>query len=94
MLFSPASLVAINFAIFSGIAIGSVLNEGSHDSWTMILSILGALINIFFWRHFSKKNLTIPETMETESFPERERLMEDLSDEAERRRKLDRIERN
>jgi hypothetical protein len=94
MLFSPASLVAINCAIFTGIAIGSILNEGNDDSWTVVLSILGALVNVFFWRHFSKKNLTNPETMETESSPERERLMEDLSDEAERRRKLNRIERN
>ena len=42
MLFSSTSLVAINCAIFSGIAIGSILNEGNDDSWTVVLSILGA----------------------------------------------------
>ena len=94
MLFSPASLVAINFAIFSGIAIGSILNEGNDDSWTVVLSILGALVNVFVWRHFRKKNLMNPESMETENSHERERLMEELSEEAERRRELDRIERN
>ena len=94
MLFSPASLVAINCAIFSGIAIGSLLNEGNQNSWTVFLSTLGTLVNVFVWRHFSKKNLTIPETVNNESFHERERLMEELSDEAERRRELDRIERN
>ena len=94
MMFSPVSLVAINCAIFSGIAIGSLLNEGNQDLWTVFLSTLGALVNVFVWRHFSKKNLTIPETVKTESSPERERLMEELSEEAERRRELDRIERN
>ena len=94
MLFSPASLVAINCAIFSGIAIGSILNEGNGHSWTVCSSTLGTLVNVFFWRHFRKKNLMNSESMETESSPERERLMEELSEEAERRRELDRIERN
>ena len=94
MLVSPANLVAINCAIFSGIAIGSLLNEGNQDSWTVFLSTLGALVNVFVWRHFSKKNLMNPESMETESSHERERLMEELSEEAERRRELNRIERN
>jgi hypothetical protein len=94
MLFSPASLVAINCAIFSGIAIGSILNEGNDVLWTVVLSILGALVNVFVWRHISKKDLTNPETMETQSSTERERLMEELSEEAERRREHDRIERN
>ena len=94
MLFSPASLVVINCAIFSGIGIGSILNEGNDDLWTVVLSILGALVNVVVWRHFSKKDLMNPETMETENSSERERLMEELSEEAERRRELDRIERN
>ena len=94
MLVSPANLVAINCAIFSGIAIGSLLNEGNQDSWTVFLSTLGALVNVSVWRHFSKKNLTITETFKNESAHERERLMEELSEEAERRRELDRIERN
>ena len=94
MLFSPASLIAINCAIFSGIAIGSILKEGNDDSWTVVLSILGALVNVFVWRHLRNKNSINAESMETESSPERERLMEELSEEAERRRELDRIERN
>ena len=94
MIFSPVSFVAINCAIFSGIAIGSLLNEGNQDSWTVFLSTMGALVNVFVWRYFSKKNLMIAETVKTESSPERERLMEELSEEAERRRELDRIERN
>ena len=94
MMFSPVTLVAINCAIFSGIAIGSLLNEGNQDSWTVFLSTLGALVNVFVWRHFSKKNLTFTETVKNESSHERERLMEELSEEAERRRELDRIERN
>ena len=55
---------------------------------------MGDLVNVFFWRHFSKKNLTMPETLEAENSSGRERLMEELSKEAERRRELDRIERN
>ncbi|MBT4666599.1 MAG: hypothetical protein HOB63_08795 [Opitutae bacterium] len=94
MLVSPANLVAINCAIFSGIAIGSLLNEANQDSWTVFLSTLGTLVNVFVWRHFSKKNLTIHETVKNESSHEREQLMEELSEEAERRRELDRIERN
>jgi hypothetical protein len=93
MLFSSASLVAINCAIFTGIAIGSILNEGNDVLWTVVLSILGALVNVV-WRHISKKGLPNAETMENESSAERERLMEELSEEAERRRELDRIERN
>jgi hypothetical protein len=94
MLFSPASLVVINFALFSGIGIGSILNEGNDVLWTVVLSILGALVNVFVWRHISKKVLPNAETMENESSAERERLMEELSEEAERRRELDRIELN
>jgi hypothetical protein len=94
MLFSPASLVVINFALFSGIGIGSILNEGNDVLWTVVLSILGALVNVFVWRHISKKGLPNAETMENESSAERERLMEELSEEAERRRELDRIELN
>jgi hypothetical protein len=51
-------------------------------------------VNVFVWRHISKKDLTNAETMENESSAERERLMEELSEEAERRRELDRIELN
>jgi hypothetical protein len=94
MQFSPASLAAINCAIFSGIAIGSVLNEGNLNSWTVVLSILGALTNIVVWRHFNVKELTSHKLVEAESATERKRLMKELSEEAERRRELDRIERN
>ena len=94
MLFSPASLAAINCAIFSGIAIGSVFNEGNNDSWTVILSILGAIVNVLVCWHFIKMKVTVRKLMKTQSSTERERLMEELSEEAERRRALDRIERN
>ena len=94
MSFVPSTFAALNFAVFAGIAVATLFIGVGDNVWTVALAILGAVVNALAWRKFSNSAAALDDDKEPEEVAERERLMEDLGEEAERRRERDRIERN
>ena len=94
MNFVPSTFAALNFAVFSGIAVVTLFASVGDNIWTMALAVLGTVINVLAWRKLSNPSATFDKDEKMEEITERERLMEDLGEEAERRRERDRIERN
>ena len=94
MSFVPSTFAALNFAVFFGIAVAILFAGVGDNVWTVALAILGAVVNALAWCKFSNSVAVSDKGKEPEEIAERERLMEDLGEEAERRRERDRIERN
>ena len=94
MSFAPSTFAALNFAVFAGIAVATLFDGVGDNVWTVALAILGAVDNALAWRKFSNSSAALDDGKEPEEVAERERLMEDLGEEVERRRERDRIERN
>ena len=94
MNFVPSTLAALNFAVFAGIAVAILFAGVGDNIWTVALTALGAVVNVLAWRKWSNPSAVSDKGKDPEEITERERLMEDLGEEAERRRERDRIERN
>ena len=94
MSFLPSTFAVLNFAVFAGIVIATLFVGVGDNVWTVVLAILGAVLNALAWRKFSNPSVALDDGKKFEEVDERERLMEDLSEEAKRRRERDRIERN
>ena len=80
--------------VLLGIAVATLFVGVGDNVWTVALAILGAVVNALAWRKFSNSVAVSDKGKEPEEIAERERLMEDLGEEVERRRERDRIERN
>tara|TARA_B100000959_G_C14743045_1_gene525895 strand:- start:420 stop:704 length:285 start_codon:yes stop_codon:yes gene_type:complete len=91
---APSSFVSLNFAVFAGIAMATLVANPNDNVWTVTLAVLGAMANALAWWKFSNAETASNKDNEPKEIAERERLMEDLGEEAERRRERDRIERN
>jgi hypothetical protein len=88
-------VLTINFSLFSALAICQVLLESIYHPWLFLLCILGGLVNlVFLYFLVSKKNPDkITEEKAVSEF-EKNKLMDDLEEEAVRRKRHDQIEQN
>lgn len=88
-------VLTINFSLFSALAICQVLLESIYHPWLFLLCILGGLVNlVFLYFLVSKKNPDkITEEKAVSEF-EKNKLMDDLEEEAVRRKRRDQIEQN
>ena len=87
--------LTINFSLFSALAICQVIIESIYHPWLFLLCVLGGLINLVFMYCFRPKNYTFLETEEKAvSEIEKNKLMDDLEEEAVRRKRHDQIEQN
>ena len=90
-----SAVFVLNFAVFSGIAFAFLLQGLDGNLWTFSLVVFGAFANMLAWRKLRVENSAL--SAEGQSLSEnekRERLMQDLGDEAQKRRDKDRLERN
>ena len=85
----------INFSLFSALAICQIIMDTIYNPWLFLLCLMGAIINIFVLCFIVYKNLakkTLEESSVSES--EKDKLMNDLEEEAKRRKHHDRIQQN
>lgn len=88
-------LFAINFSFFSALAICQLLLTAIYNPWFFLLCILGSCINLFVLYFIFQHKIpreTGKETSVTDS--EKNMLMDDLEEEAKRRKNHDRIQQN
>ena len=88
-------LFTINFSLFSALAICQKIIDAIYNPWLFLLCLLGAIINLFVL-YFTTQKKPFKETCE-ESFvteSEKDKLMNDLEEEAKRRKHHDRIQQN
>jgi len=95
MNFEASTVFVLNFAVFSGIAFAFLLRGLEENLWTFALVVLGAMANMLAWRKFKDRNPSLEEKDQSLSeHAKRERLMQDLGDEAQKRRDQDQLQRN
>jgi len=95
MNFEASTVFVLNFAVFSGIAFAFLLRGLEENLWTFALVVLGAMANMLAWRKFKDRNSSLEVKDQSLSEHEkRERLMQDLGDEAQKRRDQDQLQRN
>ena len=85
----------INFSLFSALAICQIIMDTIYNPWLFLLCLMGAIINIFvlyftMYKKFAKKTLEANSVSESE----KDKLMNDLEEEAKRRKHHDRIQQN
>ena len=78
---------AINLAVFAGLAAGLMGQGNEGQGWTLALVLLGCACNLVFFLLNIKEEKTVENRR-------KERLMEDLRQEAEERKERRRAERN
>ena len=88
-------LLAINFSLFSALAICQLLESSIFNTWLFLLCIMGASINLIVWYFMMQGKSESYATQETPvSDDEKNKLMDDLEEEAKRRKQQDRIQQN
>ena len=86
---------SINFSLFSALAICQIIMDTIYNPWLFLLCLMGAIINIFvlyfiMYKKFAKKTLEANSVSESD----KDKLMNDLEEEAKRRKHHDRIQQN
>ena len=95
MNFEASTVFVLNFAVFSGIAFALLWEGLDENFWTFALIVLGAMANMLAWRKFKDRRPSLEEKDQSLSEHEkRERLLQDLGDEAQKRRDQDQLQRN
>lgn len=88
-------LFAINFSLFSALAICQLLVTSIFNSWLFLLCIFGACLNLIVY-YFINRSKSEAHTADDSpvSDDEKNKLMDDLEEEAKRRKQQDRIQQN
>ena len=88
-------VLTINFSLFSALAICQVILEPIYHPWLFLLCVLGGLVNLVSLYLLLSKNPSevITEEKVVSDF-EKNKLMDDLEEEAVRRKRRDQIEQN
>lgn len=88
-------LFAINFSLFSALAICQLLVTSIFNTWLFLLCIMGACINLIVWYFIIQvKSEPNPTQKSPVSDDEKNKLMDDLEEEVKRRKQQDRIQQN
>ena len=88
-------VLTINFSLFSALAICQLILESIYNPWLFLLCVLGGLVNLISLYLLLSKNP--PEVITEEKVVsefEKNKLMDDLEEEAVRRKRRDQIEQN
>ncbi len=88
-------VLTINFSLFSALAICQIILESIYHPWLFLLCVLGGLVNLFslYLVLFKNPPEVITEEKVVSEF-EKNKLMDDLEEEAVRRKRRDQIEQN
>ncbi len=88
-------VLTINLSLFSALAICQVIVDSIYHPWLFTLCVLGGLVNlVFLYSLSSKKKSDVITDEKVVSEFEKNKLMDDLEQEAVRRKRRDQIEQN